>query len=124
MASSPATTPAKTEADHRLVFKIIDALTTSFKVVCRYGCFCLCFYFAFRIVEVLAGRTTEATFALKLAVSIFGNDKLLKTILLALTGGSIAYGAAQKRLRQKDIQRLTPRPRQLEALIDPNRTSS
>lgn len=76
------------------------------------------------MVAVLAGRSTDATFALQLAVSILGNDKIMKFIWLIVCGGSIGYGVNQKRLRQRAIQRLTLRPRQLETLIDQNRTTS
>ena len=121
---APPPVKQSTESDHKLAFKIIDAITTTVKVVCKYGWPCVCVYFAFRIVEVLAGRTTDASFALKLAVSVFGNDRVMKSICAIVSGGSIGYGVGQKRLRQRDIQRLTPRPRQLETVIDRRRTSS
>ena len=122
MATPPAS--PKSDADYRLAFKTIDAISSSIKVVCKYGWPCICAYFAFRIVAVLAGQTTEASFGMKLAVSIFGNDKIMKGICTIVSGGSIGYGVGQKRLRQRDIQRLTVRPRQLETVIDPNRTTS
>lgn len=122
MASLPAA--QKTEADNRLAFKKIDAVVTIIKAVCKYGWPVWCMYFVFRIVEVLAGKATFASFFMSIAVSVFGNDKIFKVILCVLAGGGIVYGEGQRRLRRRDIERLTPRPRQLESLIDPNRTTS
>jgi hypothetical protein len=81
-------------------------------------------YFVYKIALALAGKTTLASFATSVALSILGNDKMMKSIYLIITGGSIAYGVGERRLRRRAIKRHTGRPIELEKLIDPNRTSS
>lgn len=130
MAQAPATANAgesaalKTDADYKLAFKRIDAVTMIVKTVCKYACPVGCVYFAYKIVEVLAGRATVASFAMSVAISVLGNDKVFKIIASLITGGSIIYGVSERRLRRRVTQRLTLRPGQLERLIDPKRTSS
>jgi len=121
---TPVQPPPRTEADYRLSYKRIDAVVTVVKTVCMYGWPVLCTYFLYRIAAVLAGKTTLASFAMSVAIAVLGNDKVMKTIYIVLTGGSIAYGAGQRRLRRREIKRHTARPRELEKLIDPGRSSS
>lgn len=122
MASPPAT--PKTDADYKLSYKRIDAATTIVKTICMYGWPVGCMYFIYKIAFVLSGKTTLASFAMSVAVSILGNDKVMRGIYLVITGGSIAYGVGQRRLRRREIARHTKRPKELETLIDPTRTSS
>ena len=114
----------KSDAELRLAYKKIDALANSFKAVCMYGWPVACMYFVYKIFLALAGKATFASFASSLALSIFGNDKMMKTIYLIVTGGSIAYGVGERRLRRRATKRYTDRPRQLEQAIHPKRTSS
>lgn len=121
---TPVQTPPRTEADYRLSYKRIDAVITVIKTLCMYGWPVACAYFLYKIALVLAGKTTLASFAMSVGVAVLGNDKVMKTIYIVLTGGSIAYGVGERRLRRREIKRHTERPRKLEQLIDPNRTSS
>jgi hypothetical protein len=121
---TPVQTPPRTEADYRLSYKRIDAVVTIVKNICAYGWPVLCMYFLYKIAVVLAGKTTLASFAMSVAVAILGNNKVMKTIYVVLTGGSIAYGVGQRQLRRREIKRHTKRPRELEKLIDPGRSSS
>lgn len=116
--------PTRTEADHRLSYKRIDAVVTITKTICMYGWPIACMYFVYKIALVLAGKTTLASFAMSVAVAALGNDRVVKVVWIVVTGGSIAYGVGQRRLRRREIKRHTERPRQLETLIDPRRTSS
>lgn len=116
--------PTKTEADHRLSYKRIDAVVTVTKTLCMYGWPVACMYFLYKIALVLAGKTTLASFAMSVAVAVLGNDRIVKVVWIIVTSGSIAYGVGQRRLRRREIKRHTERPRKLETLIDPSRTSS
>ena len=122
MATRPAT--SKTDSEVRLSYKRIDALVTIVKTLCVYGWPVWCMYFVYKIALVLAGKTTLASFAMSLAVSVLGNDRVMKSIYLIVTGGSIAYGVGQRRLRRREIERHTERPRRLEMAMDRTRTSS
>ncbi len=42
-------------------------------------------YFVYKIVLALAGKTTLASFATSIALSILGNDRMMKGIYLIIT---------------------------------------
>ena len=110
----------KTEIDAKIIFRKIDAVVTICKATIKYGALVACVYFFYRIVGVLAGKTTLAS----LVMTIVANAKVSDGICLLLTGGGSAYGIAQRQLRRRNIRRLTERPKELELRMDPNRSSS
>jgi hypothetical protein len=120
MASPPAPEKPKSEIDHRLAFKRIDAFVTVSKTLIQWVGLVTCMFFVYRCVAVLAGKETFAT----LGMSILGNLHVSDGIYIVLSGGSLIYGIGQRSLRRRNIQRLTPRSVELEKRLDPNRTSS
>lgn len=70
------------------------------------------------LLVALAGR--ETILALKLA--FLGDWKTVLSYIFA--GGGVGYGYTERRLRQSAIKRLHNRVKELETMIDPNRTSS
>jgi hypothetical protein len=77
-------------------------------------------YFLFRSVEVLAGRTTDANFGLKVLAS-----KYAGLALMALFGGGgVAYGLQQRKLRRDAVAHVSPRIEELERRLDRKRSSS
>lgn|SRR5690348_6333529 len=120
MATHPATTAQTRESERKLTYKLIDSTTSVIKAFLKYGSAVWCMSYIAKIAMALAGKTTITSFAL----SLLGNEKMLNSVLYILAGGGVTYGWGQRRLRRRDIERLTPRPRQLETMLDPNRTSS
>jgi hypothetical protein len=77
-------------------------------------------YMGYRSVVVLAGVSTSANIAVRLA----GNLTVSRGIITLLTGSGWAFGLAQRSLRRKNIERVVPLKNDLEKVLDPKRTSS
>ncbi len=82
-----------------------------------WGFLSLIFYFAYLMIDSLAGQETQAN----IGISMFFDWRSLGILLGA---GGIAYGWRERRLRQSTVQRLQPRIQELERLLDPGRTTS
>jgi len=112
--------PSPTELQARITYRKIDAVVSIGKTVIKFGALVWCAFYAYKIVAVLAGKTTFAS----LIVSILANVKVSDSICVLLAGGGSAYGLAQRSLRRKTLKRLTERPKELEEAIDAKRSSS
>lgn len=101
---------------------VSDVLVTSIK----YGCIALCFYFTYKGVACLAGRTTESniTFAGELATTLSFSQPLTLMAALLICLGGISYGIVQKRQKQRVIAHFESRKRKWEETVDPGRKSS
>lgn len=88
----------------------------------RYGFSFGIAYWAYRVVDTLAGRTTLADIGID--VSVIANENVGQLLAWLTGAGGIIYGLAQRRLRRRTIHRLQGRIRDLETQIDPGRTSS
>jgi hypothetical protein len=100
--------------------QLLDSITriaiASIKAIVILGV-AICFY---RATSVLAGKYTFA----QIGMSFLGDLKLTDGAALLVSGGSIGWGAIERKLKKDNIERLTARIKQLELQIDPNRTSS
>jgi hypothetical protein len=77
-------------------------------------------YLLYKSAAVLAGRTTDANFAVKFLAS-----KYAGYALMALFGGSsVLYGLGQRKLRRDTVERISPRTAALEKKLDRKRSSS
>lgn len=76
------------------------------------------FYFLYRMVDSLAGLSTDADLQLSFLIDV--------SVYLAWIAGAsgVAYGAKQRKLRRDTVERLQIRITELEKEIDPGRTSS
>jgi hypothetical protein len=90
----------------------------------KYGMLALMFFFCWKCIDSLAGKTTIATVIGKLALDLKINRIASQTLAWILGGGSSIVMAAQKRLSGKTIRKLRDRNAELEKLIDPKRSSS
>jgi hypothetical protein len=72
------------------------------------------------VAAQLVGKHTEASIVL----SLLGELKVSVGIAWGFGVGGVLYGWRQNQARRRDIRRLSLRIQQLEAKIDPNRTSS
>jgi hypothetical protein len=71
-------------------------------------------------VETLAGKETEAN----IFVNLLGKLEISFVLSWIVGGAGLAYGLSQKKLRKSTVERLQKRIKELEADIDPTRTSS
>jgi hypothetical protein len=117
-----ATPPAGKEAEleYRLRYKRLDALVIISKSAIKYGFFAFCAYYAFRAIEVLAGKTTVSS----IVFSILANFTVRETIYIILAGGGIIYGIGEREMRRRNIRRITDEKNALERILDANRSSS
>jgi hypothetical protein len=106
-------------ADDR-TFYIIAKTFDLAKDILRYGTYVAGLYFAAQIASVWAGKKTEASIVLGYFTSV-ENDYALPWIVTIL---SISYGFLQRYLRLRKTQYFQHHITQLEAKIDPKRTSS
>src|SRR5262245_4265215 len=86
------------------------------KDLIRYGCFAAIGFFAYKSIDSLAGRVTDAN----IFINFLGSLTVSKGLAYILGGGGMVYGIAQKRRRQKDTARLHQRIHHLEKLRDPD----
>jgi hypothetical protein len=70
------------------------------------------------VIAPLAGKDT----AVALNVALFGNIKFIVSI--GLTGAASIWAVAERTLRQRKVEYLQGRIRELETLVDKNRSSS
>jgi p-aminobenzoyl-glutamate transporter AbgT len=81
-------------------------------------------YVAYLSIAALAGKSTLAAFGIYL-VSDLKVNKFLSHIVMAAFGiGGTSYGYAQKRLQQRNIERMSSVIQELENKLDPSRSSS
>lgn len=86
----------------------------------RYGTIVVLGYWALQGIRAIAGSSTDANIAVELLANFGVSVTLAWTV--ALSGG--AYGLFQRHLRRNTVERLQGRIRELESIIDPQRTSS
>jgi p-aminobenzoyl-glutamate transporter AbgT len=75
---------------------------------------------AFLIVRSLAGQTTIAD----IGVNILGNFRISTAISYVFMFSGVLYGASERELRKRTVERLAKRISELELQLDPNRSSS
>ena len=86
----------------------------------KYGFFAYAFYCGADAIQSLAGKSTEASIGLKL----LGEVKFSEAVAWVLGACGVGYGAREKRLRTKNIERLGERAQDREASVDPQRSIS
>jgi hypothetical protein len=105
---------------HLIRLKIIDALDANCRLLIKYGCLAIVAYLGYRSIAVLSGQYTFADIGIK----FLANVRIANSVGYVVGVGGLAYGRRQKKLREDAIEQLAPRIKELEAQIDPNRTSS
>jgi hypothetical protein len=106
--------------DNQLSFKRMDIALEFWRVLVQWATIGFLGYMGYRSVVVLAGVSTTANIAVRLA----GNLTVSKGIITLLTCSGWAFGLAQRSARRKNIERIVPLKNDLEKVIDAKRTSS
>jgi hypothetical protein len=103
--------------EHTRKLRIIDGSVSIINTLIKFGCLAAVFLFSYWMVDSLAGKQTFAN----IGVSVLFDSR---TLAIIFGGGGVVYGLAERRLRKKTVKRFQPRIKELEQLLDPNRTSS
>ncbi len=90
----------------------------------QWGAICFISFCAYRATAALAGHTTTAQFGMFLLADLKANTIVSHLVTSALGIGGITYGVKQKRLQERNIERLSRQNAELEKRLDPKRTSS
>lgn len=108
--------------DHHLDLRRVDQWYLTLRTAIRGGCAVAVAYFGFEALKHFAGESTRVDVALSLFLSAIAEMKVFA--LLSLTGAACAWGFLERALRHRKVERMQGRIRELETLIDPNRSSS
>ena len=117
---SPERSRIHAELEWAKYHKRWDIIGGIFSRLIRWGGIIACFYFLYLIVDSLAGKTTATDIALKAITDL----KLDRGILYLLAGGTTIWAVRERKLRKKNTKHISEHIKELEELIDPNRTSS
>jgi hypothetical protein len=105
---------------HHLSLRRLDIVGSALQMVIPWLGLCFISYMVYRAVNTLAGRATQA----EIGVTVIGNLKLNEALAWLLSGLFGGYGLNERRLRRKHVAQTATQIAELEARIDPNRTSS
>jgi len=85
---------------------------------------CFICWLGYLSIKALAGKSTLSQFGVWIATDLKIN-KVFSHIVTAMFGcGGVTYGYRERRLRQKNIERMGTQQIELEKLIDAGRSSS
>ncbi len=115
---------ARSEQDadrrYRLQVRLIDLAGSTASLLIPWGSLVAIAYLISSAIHGLAGKQTLADIGLRLLADV----RVTEWVAYILTGGSIAYGLRERKLRRDTIERLSERTQKLEQQLDPNRSSS
>jgi hypothetical protein len=103
-----------------LTTKVVDALAPVPKYAMVVAGIGVAGHYIVQAITVLSGHQTDVSFVLKILLNLQA-DRWMAYIVAGSLG---AYGWNERRLRRRDIERLTRHTEDLENRIDPKRTSS
>lgn len=86
----------------------------------KYGMFCFISYCVYLSISSLAGETTTTDIGLE----ILSDISVSQIISIMAAGGTTAWGLGERQLRKNSVKSMEQRIKELEAMIDPERSSS
>lgn len=92
--------------------------------LCKWVPITVICWFAYLSIQALAGKSTLAAFGLYLVADLKVNKIFSHLAMFAFGIGGTSFGYLQRRLKQKNIERMSHKLEQYELQLDPNRTSS
>lgn len=104
----------------RLYSRLIGAAVPLIRLIIIGGIVVIAMAYFRDIMVAFAGTKTEASVVIKFLLSMSAD----RWIAYIFGGGGIAYGVHQRRLRRRNIKRLTGKKTELERRMDPGRSSS
>ena len=118
--TQPRRAPFSADQRYRLCAQGIDALVTLVRSLFWALVALAIAYWTKDVLVAYAGKSTMADVALRLVADL----QIDRAAAYIFGGGGVAYGLQQRRLLRRNIARLTPRAKELETRIDPDRSSS
>src|SRR5713101_6446433 len=115
-----AKAPRELELKYRFRFRVLDLIGSTLNLLVPWGSLVLIAFMIADALKGLSGRTTLADIGVKFLIDI----RMSEAIAYVLAAGGMAYGYKERRLRQKNIPRLSARNQELERRIDPGRSTS
>lgn len=110
----------KAEGEYFLRYKKWDIVADAVHLIIPWGSFIAIFVLLYLMVDRLAGKMTLAD----IGMSVKADVKVSDVVAYIFGGCGTLYGYKERRLRHKKTEELAAYASQLEASIDPNRTSS
>lgn len=100
--------------------RLIDQVAATTRTITRSAAAVACVFFFSRAVTAFAGQSTSVL--VQLVFAMLADVRFVFALGTAAVALVVAYW--QYRLRQRTIKRFHPRLKELEAMLDPNRSSS
>jgi hypothetical protein len=97
-----------------------DALAPIPKYVAWVAGIWIAGHYIVQAITALSGHQTDASFVVKILLNLQAD----RWIAYIVGGGGVVYGWNERRLKRKDIERLSRHTEELEKRLDPKRTSS
>jgi hypothetical protein len=104
---------------HERFIAVVNFLSKAYTHTVKWGAIVCLGFLAYKAVDSLSGHDTFVQFALSVVTDL----KINKWIYL-IAAGCASWAVGERRLRQRGMRTLHNRNKELEKLIDPNRTSS
>lgn len=108
------------ELEYKFKTKRLDVIGSTIHALIRWGSLAIIAFIVFGGLGQFAGQYTSAN----VIISLFGELNISEALAYIFGAGGVGYGMQQRQLRRKNIERLAERPRQLEKVIDAQRSSS
>ncbi len=117
-------TAVELQAENRILKRVrgSEGIASVLRTGIMWAAIAFIFYQLRLSVEALAGQVTLADIGI--GVKLLGNFTISHALAALLSGGGVAYGVSQNRLRKKTVERLQKRNQDLERMIDSKRSSS
>lgn len=104
----------------RIALKSIKSAVTVARYAAWVAAVAIAGHYISDVVRDLAGKQTDASFILKMILGLSAD----RWIAYAVGAAGAAFGWNERRLKRRDIKRLSHRTMDLEKRLDPERTSS
>jgi hypothetical protein len=104
----------------RVTIKLIESCVTVAGYLAWVAAVAVAGYYIRDIVRDLAGKQTDASLVVKMMLGLSAD----RWIAYAVGAAGTAFGWNERRLKRRDIKRLSRRTTDLESRLDPDRTSS
>ena len=105
-----------------VILLILDKLSPILKIAIIWPCVTVMFWFAMDSLQAFAGKNSTAEVSLEYLTG--SPSGLSVTISISLSLAFAGWAIRERRLRRETVARMHGRIKELELLLDPNRTSS
>ena len=101
-----------------------ETLDSAVARICKWVPLCVISYFFYLSIASLAGKVTLAQFGLWVFTDLKANSVFSHLVTSVFGVGGVTYGYRERRLRRKNIERMSGQLIEYEKIVDAKRTSS